>query len=107
MSFLMLEVFIIMATNKLLVAFGDEVTKVLGNLPKGTKSKFVNMCVEHVIGDPALRNKLIAQLLGFNDEAPTRPDISHEYDVKEKHEENSSDLVTEQMKRVPRTKLKF
>lgn len=103
----MLEAFITMATNKLLVAFGDEVTKVLSNLPKGTKSKFVNMCVEHVISDQALRNHLVAKLL-FNDE----PSINntHEYEHEQvepvKHETQSSDK-SESNKKVPRAKFNF
>lgn len=102
----MLEVFTIMATNKLLVAFGDEVTKVLSNLPKGTKSKFVNMCVEHVISDQALRNQLVAKLL-FNDEPSARThEYKHEKEEPVKHEVQSID-TSESSKQVPRAKFKF
>lgn len=95
-----------MATNKLLVAFGPEVTKVLSNLPKGTKSKFVNMCIEHVISDPALRNKLVAQLLGFDDEPSTN--ISEcQKEEPLKLDIQTNDNVDHPPVRVPRTKFKF
>ena len=52
--------------NKMQIFPSDVMAEAINKLPRGTKSKFVNLCVECVLADTSLRNKVLAQLMGFD-----------------------------------------
>ena len=52
--------------NKMQIFPSDVMAEAINKLPRGTKSKFVNLCVECVLADTNLRNKVLAQLMGFD-----------------------------------------
>ena len=55
-----------MSNNKMQIFPSDVMAEAINKLPRGTKSKFVNLCVECVLADTSLRNKVLAQLMGFD-----------------------------------------
>ncbi|HRG61673.1 MAG TPA: hypothetical protein PLP75_01500 [Burkholderiales bacterium] len=52
--------------NRMQIYPSDAMQIIIDKLPKGTKSKFINLCVEKVISDVNLRNQVLAQLIGFD-----------------------------------------
>ena len=52
--------------NKMQIFPSDVMAEAINKLPRGTKSKFVNLGVECVLADTSLRNKVLAQLMGFD-----------------------------------------
>lgn len=82
--------------NKMQIFPSDVMAEAINKLPRGTKSKFVNMCVECVLADTSLRNKVLAQLMGFDlsSELKTSPSDPVNYIDYPKIEDNVTEPTT-------------
>ena len=93
--------------NKMQIFPSDVMAEAINKLPRGTKSKFVNLCVECVLADTNLRNKVLAQLMGFDlsSELKTSPiePVKHTTDVEVQDNVTEPATATDPKKITPGT----
>jgi len=54
-----------MSNNKFSLSVEPELQEVLDRLPRGTKNRFVNLCIRQVVFDKTLMNSVYSKLMGI------------------------------------------
>jgi hypothetical protein len=61
----MLEEYLAMSNNKISLTVESELQETMDRLPRGTKNRFINLCIRQVVFDKNLMSSVYSKLMGI------------------------------------------
>lgn len=83
-----------MSNNKISLTIESEILETIERLPRGTKNRFINLCIRQVIFDKSLMNSVYSKLMGIPVNINNLED-SHPFEI-----ETSSSIIEHPVEQV-------